>query len=143
MLKNSIQQIACRKIKIEINAKCKNCGKNNIRLVRHHSDYNKPADVIILCDKCHSTWHKNNKAIEKLEYNKIEHFPKKINYMEKDKKVLLSFRGTKVELYAQLKVWCKENGQTATQTILSLIENHLNSADGAVVSHKTNALSKK
>jgi len=63
--------------------------------------------------------------------------------MEKDKKVLLSFRGTKVELYAQLKVWCKENGQTATQTILSLIENHLNSADGAVVGHKTNALSKK
>jgi hypothetical protein len=42
-----------------------------------------------------------------------------------DKKVMLSFKGKKQEIYAQLQKWCKEEGETATGTIIKLIENHL------------------
>ena len=31
----------------------------------HHCDYNKPLDVMWLCQRCHHEWHKNNKAIMK------------------------------------------------------------------------------
>jgi hypothetical protein len=72
MLKNSIHQQANRKIKLDKNSKCEKCFKNNIRLIRHHHDYNKPTDIIILCDKCHRDWHKNNKAVERIKYNQIK-----------------------------------------------------------------------
>lgn len=68
MLKNSIRQKAFRKIKrLE---KCEGCGAEKVRLVRHHSDYNKPLDVIIFCDTCHYKWHKENKTIERNDYKK-------------------------------------------------------------------------
>lgn len=35
-------------------------GRNGIQA--HHEDYDKPLEIIWLCQKCHHDWHKNNKA---------------------------------------------------------------------------------
>jgi len=68
MLKNSIRQKTFRKIKkLEF---CEMCGRKDVRLVRHHTDYRKPFEVMILCDKCHYEWHQKNKAIEAKNYRK-------------------------------------------------------------------------
>lgn len=59
-------QLALKNIKIKNSDKCEECGakyKFGYRLVRHHSDYNKPLDIKLLCDKCHIEWHKLNKTI--------------------------------------------------------------------------------
>ena len=42
---------------------CSNCGKTNTKIHGHHCDYAKPLDVMWLCPKCHSEWHKYNKSI--------------------------------------------------------------------------------
>lgn len=39
---------------------CSICGKPNVHA--HHFDYDKPLDIIWLCPKCHSDWHKSNKV---------------------------------------------------------------------------------
>jgi len=48
--------------------KCEKCGEQKIfrngrrGIEAHHSDYNKPFDVMWLCRQCHYEWHKKNKA---------------------------------------------------------------------------------
>ena len=54
------RSIAKRKIKI---VECKNCGSVE-NLNRHHSDYNKPLNVIVLCEDCHQEWHRSFKAVQ-------------------------------------------------------------------------------
>ena len=56
---------------------------------------------------------------------------------------IITFAGNKEQLHKNRKLRGVEADKSMNRTIIELIENHLNSADGAVVSHKTNALSKK
>jgi len=56
--------------------KCSQCkgtqeysdGRNGIQA--HHCDYNKPLNVLWLCQKCHHEWHTNNKAINEEDEEK-------------------------------------------------------------------------
>lgn len=49
---------------------CEFCGQEAVMkdgrtgIQAHHPDYNRPLDVIWLCQKCHHEWHKNHKAKE-------------------------------------------------------------------------------
>lgn len=44
---------------------CTYCGKNE-KLQAHHIDYNKPLEVLFLCDKCHKEIHKQIREQERL-----------------------------------------------------------------------------
>lgn len=50
--------IAMNNIKLK-NKKCKTCGTKG-DLQRHHEDYSKPLDVIILCRGCHDQVHRGD-----------------------------------------------------------------------------------
>lgn len=41
---------------------CETCQRE-AELHGHHCDYNKPLDVMWLCDPCHKAWHKDNTPI--------------------------------------------------------------------------------
>jgi predicted DNA-binding protein YlxM (UPF0122 family) len=68
----NILEYAIRKGTIKKLSKCEICGDTGTfkdgrtKIQAHHSDYNKPLDVIWMCQKCHHEWHKNNRA-KKLE----------------------------------------------------------------------------
>ena len=55
--------------KIERKYACEKCEANVVfadgrtGIQAHHCDYNKPLEVMWLCQKCHHEWHKNNKAV--------------------------------------------------------------------------------
>lgn len=51
-------------------AACEKCSGTRVTfkdgrrpLQAHHCDYNKPLDVMWLCQPCHHEWHRNNKPI--------------------------------------------------------------------------------
>lgn len=66
-----ISGVVCKAIKdgILTPKPCEVCGlrgktaKGRRRIHAHHVDYNKPLDVMWLCQKHHAEWHKNNVAI--------------------------------------------------------------------------------
>jgi len=37
--------------------KCSKCGAENVKINGHHEDYDKPLDIIWLCDQCHAERH--------------------------------------------------------------------------------------
>jgi len=47
-----------------------------------------------------------------------------------EKTYVLSFKGNKAELHAQLKAQCALAGKTINGTVLELIENYLKKQDG-------------
>jgi hypothetical protein len=48
------------KIKINPEQKCEWCGSNE-KIQRHHPDYDKPTEIIFLCEKCHKNHHKKER----------------------------------------------------------------------------------
>lgn len=56
---DNIRKIATHNIPLD-NKKCANCKTKN-DLQRHHPDYTKPKQVIILCRKCHNNLHEKEK----------------------------------------------------------------------------------
>lgn len=54
--KQIIRVTTIRFIKISKISQCAECGSKT-NLHRHHPDYNKPMEVIILCRKCHNLLH--------------------------------------------------------------------------------------
>jgi hypothetical protein len=50
---------------------CEKCGATPVfkdgrsGVQAHHCDYNKPLDVMWLCQRCHHEWHRNNRATER------------------------------------------------------------------------------
>ena len=66
----NILEKAVQKGIIQRKTVCECCGASGTfsdgrsMVQAHHTDYNKPLDVIWLCQKCHHEWHKHNKAKE-------------------------------------------------------------------------------
>lgn len=58
---------------IQRSATCETCGASGHMsdgrtiVQAHHCDYNKPLEVLWLCQKCHHEWHKSNIAIAREE----------------------------------------------------------------------------
>lgn len=53
---NKLYNLANRKISVA-GKSCEKCGSEE-KLHRHHPDYSKPLEVVILCHKCHFALHK-------------------------------------------------------------------------------------
>lgn len=65
--RNPIRTAAARKVGRAVKAgkiiktPCEVCGQEKV--LAHHCDYSKPLDVMWLCHRHHSEWHRKNKAI--------------------------------------------------------------------------------
>lgn len=69
---NNLLEVAIRQGVLKRPKRCQTCnGKGKpfadgrAPIQGHHCDYNKPLEVMWLCQKCHHTWHRSNKAIRK------------------------------------------------------------------------------
>ncbi len=66
LLETAIQQGV-----IQRKSACEQCGDTGTfkdgrtKIQTHHADYNKPLEVMWLCQKCHHEWHKNHSSIAK------------------------------------------------------------------------------
>ena len=64
----NVLEEAIEKGRIQRQARCELCGyegtfkDGRTAIQAHHSDYNRPLDVMWLCQKCHHEWHKTNVA---------------------------------------------------------------------------------
>jgi len=67
----NILEVAIRKGIIKRKTHCEVCNNTGTfrdgrtKIQAHHCNYNKPLDVLWLCQKCHHAWHKENNVIEK------------------------------------------------------------------------------
>lgn len=65
----NVLEVAIRKGIVIRRARCETCGTaatfkdGRTAIQAHHPDYNKPLDVMWLCQPCHHKWHKENRAI--------------------------------------------------------------------------------
>lgn len=55
MNKNTIRKAAQRAVPIM--ERCEMCGATGVKMNRHHTDYTKPTEVMVLCTKCHAKVH--------------------------------------------------------------------------------------
>lgn len=55
MKKNTVRKAAQRAIPMM--EKCEMCGATGVKLNRHHTDYLKPTQILVLCTKCHAKVH--------------------------------------------------------------------------------------
>ena len=58
--KTNARNLAIKHIRITNKTKCSIC-KVNLAKQRHHNDYNKPLDVLLVCFKCHTNIHYGGK----------------------------------------------------------------------------------
>ena len=67
----NMTEYAIRKDLIQKKDKCEACGDagnfkdGRTKIQAHHCDYNKPLEVMWLCQRCHHEWHKTHIAIKK------------------------------------------------------------------------------
>ena len=55
MRKSAARKAAQRAVPVM--EKCEMCGATGVRMNRHHTDYSKPTEVLVLCTKCHAKVH--------------------------------------------------------------------------------------
>lgn len=58
-----VARVARLSTEISPNSKCAKCGRTE-SLVRHHPDYDKPKEFVILCQSCHLKSHKRGFDLE-------------------------------------------------------------------------------
>ena len=51
---------ANQQVVMNSNQKCELCGSQK-KIQKHHPDYDKPLDIIFLCEKCHKNHHKQER----------------------------------------------------------------------------------
>jgi len=62
---DDIRKNACHNIPLK-DKKCNVCGTTS-DLQRHHEDYSRPLEIIILCRKCHNKLHQDRKNHTEVE----------------------------------------------------------------------------